>query len=256
MSSSKFHLSGKTAIVTGAANGLGKAMALALAAQGAQVVIADIDQPSGRQTAAEIAALGGSARFVKADIRSDAEIQALVDASLELSSQIDILVNNAGIGRPAPSVDVTRQDWQDVIDLNLTAMFFVSQAVGRVMIRQHAGSIVNIASISAATVYWSVPQTSYYTAKAGVVMMTKSLAAEWAPYNIRVNAIAPGVMETARTCDMRKDSAKAEQWLRFTPLGRFGEPQELGGAVVYLASDASSYTTGHVLVVDGGCTVY
>lgn len=259
MENNLFSLKGKTAIVTGAAKGLGKAMAMALAGQGANIVVADIDSETGRQTVEEIGGCGVQAMFCRLDVRDQKSIDEMVGAVTERFQTIDILVNNAGIGRPAPSADVSRKDWQDVIDVNLTGVFFVAQAVGRVMIAQESGNIINIASMSAMIVNQSVPQSSYYASKAGVAMLTKSLAAEWARCGIRVNAIAPGVMMTEQTDFMFKDPSKAEQirlWMEYTPLGRAGNPPELGGAAVYLASDASSFMTGHIMVVDGGYTVY
>jgi NAD(P)-dependent dehydrogenase (short-subunit alcohol dehydrogenase family) len=259
MESNLFSLKGKTAVVTGAAKGLGNAMATAMATQGANLVVADVDEEAGKRAVSTLRNMGVKAIFCKMDVRNQEEIDAMVLAACREFGTIDILVNNAGIGKPGPSDQVTRTDWQEVIDINLTGVFFVAQAVGRVMIAQGKGSIINIASMSAMIVNRSVPQSSYYASKAGVVMLTKSLAAEWACHGIRVNAIAPGVMLTEQTDFMFKDPSREEQvrlWMAYTPMGRAGNPPELGGAVVYLASDASSFMTGHVMVVDGGYTVY
>ena len=168
-------------------------------------------------------------------------------------------MNNAGIGRPGSAVDMSEKDWQDVIDINLTGVFHMSQIVGKVMIKQGFGNIVNTASMSAFIANFQAEQINYYASKAGVVMLTKALAAEWAPYGIRVNAIAPGYMRTAQCHKSFTDPACADMvgnWFRLTPAGRPGEPDELGGSVVFLASEASGYLTGHTLVVDGGSTVY
>jgi NAD(P)-dependent dehydrogenase (short-subunit alcohol dehydrogenase family) len=239
--------------------GLGRAMAIALARQGANIVIADVNQEAGKQTAKDVMALDVRSLYVLVDVRNQKHIAAALEATLKEFRTVDILVNNAGIGRPRPSFEVSRDEWQEVIDINLTGLFFMSQSVGRVMATQKSGVIINIASMSAFIVNHEVAQSSYYASKAGVVMVTKALAAEWSQYNIRVNAIAPGVMMTNQTKYMFDDPSKREmisKWMDYTPLRRPGKPEELGGAVVYLASDASSYMTGNVLVVDGGYTTY
>lgn len=254
-----FDLQGKTAIVTGAGMGLGKAMAEALSAHGANIVVADVDEAAGRETVRELGEKGAKALYVAMDVRNQDQVVAAVRTTVEAFGALDILVNNAGIGRPKPSLDVTRAEWQEVIDINLTGVFFMAQAAGRQMIRQKRGVIVNIASMSALIVNNEVAQASYYASKAGVVMVTKALAAEWADNNIRVNAIAPGVMLTKQTAYMFGDPAKQDlvrKWMGYTPMRRAGNPSELGGCVVFLCSEASSFMTGHVLVADGGYTIY
>lgn len=254
-----FDLDGKTALVTGAAMGLGKAMAEALAKSGCSIAVADMDRDAGKETVAQLEAAGTKALFVEMDVRDQRQVDQAVESTIAAFGNIDILINNAGIGRPKPSLDVSREEWQEVMDINLTGVFFVAQAVGREMIKQKSGAIVNIASMSAFIVNNEVAQCSYYASKAGVVMITKALAAEWADHNIRVNAIAPGVMMTNQTKYMFDDPAKQDlvnKWMGYTPLRRAGNPPELGGAVVYLCSQASSYMTGQVLVVDGGYTIY
>ena len=172
---------------------------------------------------------------------------------------IDILINNAGINEPCPTLELTREKWNEIIDSNLTSIVFTAQAAAKIMARQKKGVIINTASISGMMVNYQVCQDSYYSAKAAIIMLTKAWAAEWAPLGIRVNAIAPGYMKTDQTKKSFSDPTCADmvsEWMRMTPLGRPGEPDELGGAAVYLASDAASYVTGHTLVVDGGTTVY
>ena len=254
-----FLLEGKTAIVTGAAMGLGKAMAEALAQCGANIIVADFNQEACEKTSEELGQYGIKTLFVKMNIRDQEDIEKVINKTLLQFREINILVNNAGIGRPRPSIDVSREEWQEVIDTNLTGLFFMSQAAGRQMIKQKRGNIINIASMSAQIINHEVPQTSYYASKAGVVMITKALAAEWAQFNIRVNAISPGVMMTNQTQYMFNDPAKKQmisKWMDYTPLGRPGQPEELGGAVTFLASENSSYMTGNVLTIDGGYTVY
>lgn len=254
-----FSLEGKTAVVTGAAMGIGKAVALAFAEAGANVAVADVNEKRGMEAVEEIKACGVDSVFCALDVRNHGQIDAMTKMVLERYGKIDILMNNAGIGRPGPSVDVTGQDWQDVIDINLSGVFFVSQAVGKIMIRQGYGNIINTASMSAFIANYKSDQASYYASKAGVVMLTKALAAEWAPYGIRVNGIAPGITLTDQTNWMFRDPEKKEfvkEIMDWTPLGRPAEASELGGACVYLASDASSYMTGHIMVIDGGHTIH
>ena len=259
MSNGMFSLEGKTAVVTGAATGIGKAVSLAFAEAGANVVVADINEETGAATVEEIRKKGVDALFCKLDVRSHEMIASAIEKTLGKFGRIDILMNNAGIGRPRPTVEMSKEDWQDVIDINLSGVFFMSQAVGRVMIRQGGGNIINTASMSAYIANYQSEQASYYASKAGVVMLTKALAAEWAPYGIRVNGIAPGVTLTDQTDWIFKDESKeayVKEIMAWTPLGRPARASELGGACVYLASEASSYMTGHIMVIDGGHTLH
>jgi len=245
-----FDLTGKVALVTGASRGLGNAMALGLAKAGADVVAADILAPS--ETVGRIKELGGESVGVMVDVTKKSDIEDMVGKALEKFGSIDILVNNAGILKMGPTEDFGEEDWIKVISVNLRGQFLCSQAVGRQMIRQKSGNIINIASVAG---QFGFPMAAAYDcSKGGVILLTKALAAEWAKYNIRVNAIAPGVFETPMTEGML-DTDEFRQTIRTNvPMGRSGKPEELAGAAVFLASEASSYITGAVLVVDGGWT--
>lgn len=256
MSADMFSLRGKIAVVTGAGQGLGEAMALALAAAGADIVLADLRADTAGAVAARIQSAGRQALVVQADVSKADSVEHLASAAVERFGQVDILVNNAGISRRAPSVEMALSDWQAVIDVNLTGVFLCCQAFGKGMLERRQGKIINVASMSALIVNRDVPQAPYYASKAGVVMLTKALAAEWAPFHVNVNAIAPGYMRTPLNTGFLADPARAAQWTDATPAGRIGEPNDLAGAVVYLASEASDFVTGHLLTVDGGFTLW
>lgn len=254
---SKFKLEGKTAIVTGAARGLGKAMAIGMAEVGANIVIPDIDLDTAETTAREISSIGVKSVALKMDVTKEKEITDMVDKVIKEFGRIDILVNNAGICIHSPAERMSKEDWENVININLTGVFLCSREVAKVMIEAKEGSIINIASMSAYIVNYPQPQVSYNASKAGIIQFTKSLAAEWAQYNIRVNAIAPGYMMTKMTADyLRKNPEMEKYFIGPTPMKRMGLPEELQGAVVYLASEASSFMTGNILIIDGGYTVY
>ncbi len=243
-----FDLSGKVAVVTGANTGIGQAIALSLAAAGAD--IAAVGRTPAEETVEKIRALGRKAEIVSADLSSIEPVQRIVDETVEKLCGIDILINNAGIIRRADSVDFTEEDWDAVIDTNLKSTFFLAQAAGRHMLAQGSGKIVNIASLLSFQGGIRVP--SYTASKSGVAGLTKLLANEWAAKGINVNAIAPGYIATNNTAALQADETRNRQIQERIPAGRWGNPGDIGGAAVFLASQAANYIHGHVLAVDGG----
>jgi NAD(P)-dependent dehydrogenase (short-subunit alcohol dehydrogenase family) len=252
----KFSLDGQVGIVTGGGQGLGKVFCHAFAEAGADVVVAEINPETGPQTAQEVKRKGRRALFIETDVSDRASVRQMVDRTLAELGQIDFLMNNAGITMWEEVEEVSEKDWRAVLDVNLNGVFFCSQAVGQHMIERGSGRIINIASMSGLIVNRPQGQASYNTSKAAVIHLTKSLAAEWAPHNIRVNAIAPGYMATAMAQPFFDDPEYGDVWIEAIPMKRPGEPEELGPAAVFLASEASSYVTGAVLVVDGGFTLW
>jgi 2-dehydro-3-deoxy-D-gluconate 5-dehydrogenase len=251
MGSSPFRLDAKVALVTGASRGLGAAMASALAEAGADVVLHASERPA-ETTASDIAArTGRRTTLLTADLAKPNAAAELVSRAIAAYGRIDILVNNAGTIRRRPAADHPDEDWDVVIAVNLSSVFRLCRAAGRHMIdRGEGGKIVNIASLLAFQGGITVP--GYAAAKGGVAQLTKALANEWAPHRINVNAIAPGYMETDNTAALRADATRFRQITERIPAGRWGRPEDLGGAVVFLSSPASDYVHGHVLVVDGG----
>jgi 2-deoxy-D-gluconate 3-dehydrogenase len=245
-----FRLDGKVALVTGASRGLGAAIARALAGAGADVVLHASEKPADA-TAAAIKGLGRKHALVTANLeRADAAARVVSDA-LKAFGRIDILVNNAGTIRRSPAADFSDADWDAVIAVNLSSVFRLSRAVGKHMLdRREGGKIINVASLLAFQGGITVP--AYAAAKGGVAQLTKALANEWAQHRINVNAIAPGYMETDNTTALRQDATRFRQITERIPAGRWGSPDDLAGAAVFLASPASDYVHGHVLVVDGG----
>ncbi len=247
-----FDLTDKVAIVTGASRGLGKAISIGLAKAGSNVVAVDVLDVG--RTIKEVRRLGRDSIGVKVDVRKKREVEAMVKQTLDRFGKVDILVNNAGIIIIAPTVEMSEEDWDKVLDINLKGQFLCAQAVGKVMIKQRSGKIINISSINGEFVF---PNSAAYNAsKAGVILLTKTLAYEWGKNNINVNAICPGFMETPMLWDIHKDQRQlVKKRLRDLPLGRFARPEDFIGTVIYLASKASNYVTGHALFVDGGWTL-
>ena len=250
-------LEGRNAIVTGGGQGLGKSMAIALAQAGADIIIAARRTETAFETKPLIEAEGVKCTVIQADVRNEDDVKRMVAQVMDEYGHIDILFNNAGTWRGDDAEKVTSEDWREVIDVNLTGPFIVSREVGKVMLAQGKGSIVNIASMSGLIVNTPQNQCAYNASKGGLIMLTKSMATEWAERGVRVNALCPGYMRTEMSEDryQRKDPA-IERWFSMTPMGRSGVPDELMGAAVYLASDASGFTTGTTLLVDGGYTAW
>lgn len=244
-----FDLSGKVAVVTGANTGIGQGIALALAAAGADVAL--VGRSAATETAEKARALGRKAEIISADLSSIEPVGRVIDETVAKLGRVDILVNNAGIIRRNDAVDFTEEDWDAVIDTNLKSVFFLAQAAARRMIAQgQGGKIINIASMLSFQGGFRVP--SYTAAKSGVAGLTKAMATEWAAHGITVNAIAPGYIATNNTAALQADETRNRQILERIPAGRWGSPDDMGGAAVFLASSASDYVQGHILAVDGG----
>jgi 2-deoxy-D-gluconate 3-dehydrogenase len=245
----KFRLDGKVAIVTGAARGLGQGIAVGLAEGGADVALVDI--LSTEETAGKIKSLNRKAICIKADLISLDCINPIIDTTLDNLGQINILFNNAGIIRRAPITEFSKKDWDDVININQKTLFFLSQTVAKVMIKQgNGGKIINTASLLSFQGGILVP--SYTASKSAVMGLTRLMANELVKYNINVNAIAPGYMATDNTAPLRADPVRSKEILDRIPAGRWGTPDDLKGVAVFLASDASSYINGYTIAVDGG----
>ena len=244
-----FRLDGLSALVTGAGTGIGAALAHALAAAGADVACHG-NKHVPDDTAADIRKLGRRAAVLVGDVRDAATAEALVEGTVRELGAIDILVNNAGTIRRSPAVDFSDDDWAAVLDVNLTGVFRLCRAAGRRMVPRGRGKIVNISSLLAFQGGITVP--AYAASKGGVAQLTKALANEWAGKGVNVNAIAPGYIHTDNTKALAADPVRNRQITERIPAGRWGEPADLGGAAVFLASRASDYVSGHILVVDGG----
>jgi NAD(P)-dependent dehydrogenase (short-subunit alcohol dehydrogenase family) len=248
-----FDIKGRKAIVTGAGRGIGKVLALTLAEAGCDVALFGLHKENLAEVAASIKKLGRKSVVIPGDVSSKDDVERAFSIIKLEFGRLDICVNNAGISMQKPVEEMAEEDWNKIIDINMKGVFFCSQEAAHVMIPQKSGSIINIGSISARIVNVPQPQAIYNTSKAGVIMLTQTMAVEWAPHGIRVNAISPGYMKTEMV--LSSMSHLFPTWEGLTPMKRLGKPEELRGALLYLASDAASYTTGHDLVIDGGYTI-
>jgi NAD(P)-dependent dehydrogenase (short-subunit alcohol dehydrogenase family) len=253
MSSPEFGLAGKIAFVTGAGRGLGRAGALAFAGASADVFLVSRTRGELDETATMVAKIGRKALVATADTRSSTEVEAAVGAAVDAFGRIDILFNNAGTNIRKNVVDMPDEDWHTIMDTNVKGAFLVARAVARQMVRQGSGTIINMSSMSAVS---AEPTKAVYAASKGAMaLLTKGLALELAPHGIRVNAIAPGYMLTSLVKGgLEADPERKQRVLARIPLGRLGEPEEIGGALVFLASDAARYITGATITIDGGWT--
>ncbi|MCD6384353.1 SDR family oxidoreductase [Candidatus Sumerlaeota bacterium] len=253
----RFRLEGKNALVVGAARGIGKAYAQALAEAGANVVIGDILKNEAQKTADELAkTTGRKVISIYVDVRDTSSVKKMFDEYLQEMGELNIAVNNAGIATNAPAEELTEEMWDELMAINLRGIFLCCREEGQIMIKQgKGGAIINTASMSARIVNYPQKQAHYNASKAGVVMLTKALAVEWAEYNIRVNAISPGY--TLTEMNLRPEVEKLHpHWIERTPMKRLADPEDMMGAVVFLASETASFITGHELVIDGGFTLW
>jgi NAD(P)-dependent dehydrogenase (short-subunit alcohol dehydrogenase family) len=250
-----FRLDGRVAVVTGASSGIGVALVRGLAEAGARVVLAARRIDRLRQLADELDAAGAEACAVACDVTDADDVDQLVAASLDLFGAVDVLINNAGMTEVVPAEVESLQTFREILDVNLHGLFLCAQRFGRVMLEAGHGSIVNVASVLGLVGAGQIPQASYAASKGAAINVTRELAAQWARRGVRVNALAPAWFESEMTADMFADE-RSLSWIRKrTPMGRPGSVAELVGPVLFLASDASSYVTGHTLVVDGGWTI-
>ena len=248
-----FDISGRKALVTGSARGIGKVLALTLAEAGCDVSLVGLHIEGVEEVATEINRMGVKALAYQADVSKKDEVDIAFSETAKEFGRLDICVNNAGVSFQMPIEDMPEDEWDNIIDTNMKGVFLCSQAAARIMIPQRSGCIINLASISGHAVNVPQKQGVYNSSKAGVAMLTKSMALEWAEYGIRVNSISPGYMKTEMT--LSSMSHLFPEWEAITPLGRLGEPEELRGALLFMASDSSSYMIGHDLIIDGGYTI-
>jgi len=246
-------LKGKIAIVTGARRGMGRSHVLKLAEAGAKVVVSDISQEECQLVVDELKKTGGEGLAVKCDISKKAEVEEMVKKTVEKFGKVDILVNNAGICQFKSFLELTEEEWDRTLDINLKGYFLCAQAAAKEMVKQKSGVIINIASVAMGQQGIGFPNIAHYCAsKGGIVGMTEALAVELAPYNIRINSISPGMIETPMIDPVTKDPKMKEAILARVPMRRAGKPEEVSNLVLFLASDQSSYMTGSTVVIDGG----
>jgi len=251
----RMRLDGKKALVTGGARGIGKSIAFALAEAGADVAIVDVDLEEAERTTAELRAINSDAIAVHADVTNEVEVREMIAQVIGWYGELNIAFCNAGICKHIPAEEMSYADWKAVVDVNLNGVFLTAQAAGVQMIKQGGGgSIVTTASMSGHIVNVPQPQCAYNASKAGVILLSKSLAVEWAPYNIRVNSISPGYIGTDLTLGNPKLAPLIEKWNEMGPLHRLGDPDELKSIAVLLAGDTSPFTTGSDFVIDGAFT--
>jgi NAD(P)-dependent dehydrogenase (short-subunit alcohol dehydrogenase family) len=256
ISGDPFDLSGRVAVVTGGGRGIGLAISETLAQAGAAVAIAELNAEAGERAAAALRAAGRPALAIQTDVRDPQRVEKMVEQVVQRFDRIDILVNNAGIARNTPAETTSNEEWRDILDVNLNGVFWCCRAVGSRMLERGSGAIVNIASMSGSIVNKPQPQAAYNTSKAAIVMLTRSLAAEWAARGVRVNSVSPGYIDTEMNRRGPITPAWRSTWLEMTPMGRLGQPVEIARAVWFLASDASAFATGTDLIVDGGYTAW
>lgn len=252
----KMRLDGKVTFVTGGARGIGKSIATAVAEAGSHVAIVDLDIDEAKKTAEEIAEIGVKTIAIKADVTVEKDVDNMIQVILDTFGKLDVAFCNAGICMNIPADEMTYEQWKKVVDINLNGVFLTSQAAAKVMLKQGRGSIINTASMSAHIVNVPQPQCSYNASKAGVIMLTKSMAVEFAKRGVRVNSISPGYIGTELITAAPKLKPLIEQWNQLSPIGRLGRPDELQAIAVYLAGDASDFTTGSDFVIDGAFTCF
>ena len=248
-----FNLTGRKALVTGAGRGIGRVLAISLAQSGCDIAILEKNMKDGRNVAEEIKKLGRKAVAIKVDVTKKADVEKAFTAAAKQLGGLDIVINNAGVCIHEAAEDTPEEHYDFVVDTDMKGVFFCCQAAAALMKPQKKGSIINIASMSGSIANYPQKQAHYNAAKAGVILLTKCLAVEWVDYGIRVNSISPGYTRTEMTVKLSAPEMIV-QWESMIPMRRMAEPQELAGAVIYLASDASSYTTGSDIIVDGGYT--
>ncbi len=249
-----FSVSGKVVVITGGSMGLGRAMAVGFGESGARVVVASRSKGLIEETAQEIIKNGGSATAIQVDVKNSGDIEKMLTAAVDLYGGVDILINNAGIAPMTRSIDMTEEEWDNVIDTNLKSVFLASKLAGRMMIRQRRGRIINIASVLGKMA--SSVAVHYCSSKAGVIQLTRAQALEWARFNINVNCIAPGFFDTDMTKAQQSDEKHRAFLYSKIPCQRLGKPEEILGTALFLASEASSYITGATIFVDGGYSVW